>query len=209
MKRILLLSAAFLMLAETGIAAPPGYKLAEAAAASVNGEVIFLSDVEREACFYRCGAVPGQPAAELSYNDARQKLVSDMLVLQEQRKLGLGTVDNAATAAAAAEIESRMKKCSSPCAASVTGKDARELASRRLLVRDFLARSVGVFIDVNDEEVRREIDRRTRAGEPPAELTEEKVRKKLYEDKAAEEIRNWFSRAASKSRIVLPPPAEQ
>ncbi|MBI5574734.1 MAG: hypothetical protein HY896_00030 [Deltaproteobacteria bacterium] len=209
MRRTLLFAAVFLAIAETCIAAPPGYRLIEAAAASVNGEVIFLSDVEREACFSRCGAVPGQPAVELAFADARQRLVSDTLVLQEQKKLGLGGVDNAAIAAAASEIEARMKRCASPCAASVSEKDARELASRRLMVRDFLERSVAVFIDVNEEEVQREIERRSRAGAQPGDLAPEKVRKSLYEAKAADEIRNWFGRAASKSRIVLSPQVER
>lgn len=208
MKKALLLSAFFLAIAKICLAAPPGYRLAEAAAASVNGEVIFLSDVSRESCFYRCGAVSGQPASEVSYADARQKLVSDMLVLQEQKKLGLGTADNSAVASAAAEIESRMRECASPCAAAVSGKEARELAARRLLVRDFLERSVAVFIDVNEEEVRREMEKRKRAGASPADLSEEKIRRILYAEKAAEEIRNWFTRAASKSRIILPPQAE-
>ena len=208
MKRVLLLPAVFLALSGTSLSAPPGYRLVESAAASVNGEVIFLSDVSREACFYRCGAVPGQPAAQVSLSEARQKLVSDTLVLQEQKKLGLGTVDNAAIASEAAEVASRMKKCASPCAAAVSEKEVRDLVARRLLLRDFLARSVAVFIDVNDEEVRREVEMRTRAGAPPGDLSEEKVRKDIYQEKAATEIRNWFTRAASKSRIVLPPLAE-
>lgn len=208
MKRVLLLPAVFLALSGTSLSAPPGYRLMESAAASVNGEVIFLSDVSREACFYRCGAVPGQPAAEMSLSEARQKLVSDTLVLQERKKLDLGTVDNAAIASEAAEAASRMKKCALSCAAAVSEKEVRDLAARRLMVRDFLVRSVAVFIDVNDEEVRREVEKRSRAGASPPDLSEEKVRKDLYQEKAATEIRNWFSRTASKSRIVLPPLAE-
>jgi hypothetical protein len=181
----------------------------EAAAASVNGEVIFLSDVNREQCFYRCGAVAGLPPAEFTFSEIRQKLIADVIVLQEQKKLGLGAADNAAVAAAAEEIESRIRKCSAPCASEITGKDVRELAVRRALVRDFLERSVAVFIDVNDEEVRRETEARKRAGIPPEELAPEKVRKDVYAEKASTEIRNWFNRTTSKARIVISPVGEQ
>lgn len=208
MKRVLLVFALTFSFACACQAAPPGYRLVEAAAASVNGEVIFLSDVTKEACFYRCGAVYGLPAVELSFADVRQRLINDWLVLQEQKKLGLGGVDNAAVEAAGAQIESLMKGCPSPCAAGVTGKDSRELASRRLLVRDFLERGIAVFIDVNDEEVRREIDMRSRAGATGEDLSPEKIRKDLYQEKASAEIRNWFARVASKSRIVLSPQPE-
>ncbi|MBI5419495.1 MAG: hypothetical protein HZA60_05350 [Deltaproteobacteria bacterium] len=189
---------------------PPGYRLVDSVAASVNGEVIFLSEVVREACYYRCGMVPGQAAGEISLAGVREKLIADALVLQEQKKLGLGIVDNAAVAAAAAEVLSRREKCALPCAKGVTGADARDLATRRLLVRDFLSKRVGVFIEVNGEEVKQEIERlRSRGGADAEDLAEEKVRKSLYEQKAASEIRNWFTRATSKSRIVLSPMVEK
>ena len=195
-------------LAETCQGAPSGYRLMEATAASVNGEVIFLSDVSREACFYRCGAVPGQPASEIPLPEARQKLVADVLVLQERVKLGLGGVDNSALATMAAVIESGMKKCLSPCAAAVSGKAARGLADRRLMVREFLEKNIAVFINVTDEDVRKELDVRSRTGAPESELSEAKIRSDLFAEEAAAEIRNWFSRAASKSRIVYSPMAE-
>ncbi len=211
MKRfpVILITAVLLTLAATCRAAPPGYRLMEATAASVNGEVIFLSDVSREACFYRCGAVPGQPASEIPLPEARRKLVSDALVLQERVKLGLGAVDNAALAAMTAVIESGMKKCLSPCAAADSGEAARGLATRRLMVREFLEKNVAVFINVTDEDVRKEMDVRSRAGAPESELSEAKIRSDLFAEEAAAEIRNWFSRAASKSRIVLSPMAGQ
>jgi hypothetical protein len=204
-KRILLSFAVLLALAGAGAAAPEGFRMIESVAASVDGEVIFLSDVEREACFYRCGTVPGQAPRELSLSAAREKLIADTLVLQEQKKLDLGAVDNASLQGAAAEALSRMRTCASPCANAVTGPQVRDLMHRRLLVRDFLERRVAVFIDVNDEEVRKEIEQRSRSGAPPEELSEEKVRKDLFEAEAAAEIRNWFARATSKSRVVLSP----
>lgn len=201
-------AAVVLAFAATCLASPPGYRLLESTAASVNGEVVFLSDVSREACFYRCGAVPGQPAVELPLAEARQKLVADVLVLQEQRKLGLGAVDNAALAAMAADIAARMKRCSSRCADAVSDAEMRDMAHRRLMVRDFLDKSVAVLIDVNDEEVRREMSSRMRAGAPDSDLSEEKIRRDLFSEEAVSEIRNWFARAASKSRIVLSPMEE-
>ena len=187
--------------------APPGYRLIDSVAASVNGEVIFLSEVTREACYYACGMVPGQPAEAISLSRAREKLVADALVLQEQKKLGLGAIDNAAADAAAAEALARRDGCARPCAAEIAAGDARELAVRRLLVRDFLEKRVGVFIEVNDEEVREEILRRRSAG--AAEVPEGKVRSELYAQKAATELRNWFARTTSKSRIVLSPMEEK
>jgi hypothetical protein len=207
-KRVSPLFFALLALSGTCAAGPDGYRVIESAAASVNGEVVFLSDVVREACFYRCGTVPGQAPQEMSLSRAREKLIADTLVLQEARKLGLGTVDNAALASSTAEALSRIGKCASPCAASITEPEVRDLLRRRLLVRDFLERRIAVFLEVNDEEVRREIGQRSRAGAPPEELSEENVRKSIYEEKAAAEIRNWFARSTSKSRIVLSPLSE-
>jgi len=39
--------------------AAEGYRVYESTAASVNGEVLFVSDVARERCFLRCAAMPG------------------------------------------------------------------------------------------------------------------------------------------------------
>lgn len=205
MKRLLPAIAVSVAVAVPCGAAPEGYRRIESVAASVNGEVIFLSEVEQEACFYRCGAVPGQAAQEIPLPAAREKLVADMLVLQEQKKLALGGVDNAAIRGAAAEVLSRMRNCASPCAVNITEADARALLTRRSLVREFLRQRIGVFIEIHEEEVRREIDQRTRSGVSPEERTEENVRRSLYEEKAAAEIRNWFTRTTSKSRIVLSP----
>ncbi len=208
MKRSCLFLCFLFALSGTCAAAPEGYRAIESMAASVNGEVVFLSDVAREACFYRCGTVPGQAPQEMSLSQARDKLIADTLVLQEAEKLGLGTVDNAAILSLAAESLSRTRKCAHACAESVTEAEVRGLVRRRLLVRDFLEKRIAVFIEVNDEEVRRETGQRSRAGAPPAELTEETVRKSLYAEKAATEIRNWFARSTSRSRIVLSPLSE-
>ncbi len=205
MKRTILLICILLTLSGTCAADLDGYRRIDSVAASVNGEVLFLSDVVREACFYRCGTVPEQAPQEMSLSRAREKLIADTLVLQEAKKLGLGAVDNEALASSTAEALSRTRKCTSPCAASLTETEVRELLSRWLLVRDFLERRIAIFIEVNDGEVRRETAQRSRAGLPPEELSEEKVRKSLSEEKAAVEIRNWFARSTSKSRIVLSP----
>lgn len=196
---------AFLMLSGTAAGDPGGYRLIESAAASVNGEVIFLSDVVREACFYRCGMAPGQAAREMTLSRAREKLIADVLVLQEQRKLGLGGADNATLADAVAQAVSRKAECPSPCAADLSDAEVRDFVQRGVLVRDFMEKRVAVFIEVNDEEVRRDIVSRTRAGAGPEDLQEEKVRRDLFEEKVASGVQSWFARAASKSRIVLSP----
>ena len=48
-----------------------GYRVYESTAASVNGEVLFVSDVAREACFLRCAAMPGTEEEILSAREAR------------------------------------------------------------------------------------------------------------------------------------------
>ncbi len=189
---------------------PAGYRLAESAAASVNGEVIFLSDVVREACFYRCGLVSGSPEAEVSLARARDRLIADTLVLQEQRKLGLGAVDNAALAASAAEGAARLAACASPCARTIDGQALRDFFQRKALVKEFLARRLAVFVEVSDEDVQREIEKnRSRGDAKPQDLDAEAVRRALMEQRTATAIRNWYERTASKSRILLSPMAEQ
>lgn len=186
--------------------ADDGFRLFDATAASVNGEVIFLSDVDREACFYRCGAFPGDDPVRMTPTQARDKLVADTLVLQEQKTLGLGALDNEALADAAAGTSSRLAACADPCARTVDADAAREFAARRLIVREFLSKRISVFVEVSDEEVDLEIHRRGGLGETrPGDLSRDKVREELSREKAAREIGNWYERAASKSRILLSP----
>lgn len=194
----------------TAAGEPPGYRLAESAAASVNGEVIFLSDVVREACFLRCGLDSGRPASDVSLARARERLIADTLVLQEQRKLGLGAVDNAALSSSAAEDAARLAACPSPCARTVDARAVRDFVQRKALVKDFLARRLAVFVEVGDEDVQREIEKlRSRGDAKPQDLEADKVRRALVEQKTAAAIRNWYERTASKSRIMLSPMAEQ
>ena len=186
--------------------ADDGFRLFDATAASVNGEVIFLSDVDREACFYRCGAFPGDDPAPMTRAQARDKLVADALVLQEQKKLGLGVLDNAALGDAASATSARLAACADPCGRTVGADAAREFAARRLIVREFLSKRIAVFVEVSDEEVDLEIRRRESRGDArPGDPSREKVRQDLTREKAAREIGNWYERAASKSRILLSP----
>jgi hypothetical protein len=194
----------------TEAAGPKGYLLYEATAATVNGEVIFLSDLDREVCLKACGAFPGDEPIGVSLPEARDGLIADILVRQEEEKLGLGTVDNAVLQATAAEALDIMGACPTPCAREISDGQVRDYAARKLLVREFLRNRVSVFVDVNEEEVEREIQRRaSRTGRSPGEIPEGAVRKELLDEKAAREIRNWFDRATSKSRILLSPLEER
>lgn len=186
--------------------ADDGLRLVDATAASVNGEVIFLSDVNREACLYRCGAFPGDDPVPMTLAQARDRLIADTLVLQEQKKLGLGAPDNAALVEAAAGTASRLAGCADPCGRAAGGEAAREFAARRLAVREFLSKRISVFVEVSDEDVAGEVDRRkARDGAPAGDLSPEAIRGELFREKASREIRNWYERAASKSRIMLSP----
>lgn len=200
----------FLFPGGTEAGGPKGYLLYEATAATVNGEVIFLSDLDREACLKACGAFPGDEAVGLSLPEARDGLIADILVRQEEEKLGLGTVDNAVLQEMAAGALDIMGACPTPCAREISDGQIRDYAARKLLVREFLRNRVSVFVDVNEEEVEREIQRRaSRTGRSPGEIPEGAVRKELLDLKAAREIRNWFERATSKSRILLSPLEER
>lgn len=189
---------------------PGGYRLLEAAAASVNGEVIFLSDVEREVCFYRCGAYPGDAPLAVDLAGARDRHIATVLVLQEQRRLALGEADDAVLQETFARARARMAGCFDPCA-SRTGEEAlRGFIGRRLLAEDFFKKRISVFVDVSEEEIRIEKERRLSQGEgTPEETADEAVRGDLLREKTAREIGNWFSRAATQSRILLAPLEEQ
>jgi hypothetical protein len=184
------------------------YRVYETTAASVNGEVLFVSDVAREACFLGCAAMPGAEAETLSLLQARERLVLDTLALQEQRKLLLGAVDNAALEGYAREAESRMAVCPSPCKQEISPPVIREWIRRKLLIRDFFNRRVAVFVEVKGDDVRKEIARRSAAGND-VKATREEVRKEMLDERIAQEVRNWQTRAASKSRIILSPMEER
>ena len=187
-----------------------GFRLFDAMAATVNGEVLFLSGVIREACLSKCGVFPGDEPVDLSLSASRDRLIADALVMHEQEKLELGAVDNAALREAAARAWDILERCPSSCAKEILPGQIRDYVERRLLVRDFLLKRVSLFVDVNEEEAQREIQRRaSRLGTSPAEISEGTVRKELLEEKAAREIRNWFDRATSKSRILLSPLEER
>lgn len=187
-----------------------GYRLYEAAAAAVNGEVLFLSDLGRRACLLECGAFPGDEPEGLPLSEVRDRLIRETLVLQEEEKLGLGGIDNTAVGEAAAAALVRMGACASPCAKEIGPDEVRSYVEKRLLTREFLRKRVSVFVEVTDEEVQREIQRRvSREGVAPEALPEEAVRREIREEKTAREIRNWLDRVTSKSRIVLSPLEEK
>lgn len=185
--------------------AAEGYRVYESTAASVNGEVLFVSDVVREACFLGCAAMPGSVEETLSLREARDRLILDTLALQEQRKLLLGAVDNGTMEGYAREAESRMAACSSPCKREIAPAGTREWIRRKLLLRDFFNRRVAVFVDVKRDDVRKEHARRSSSPDNAAVPTREEVREEMLEARIAEEIRNWQTRAASKSRVILSP----
>jgi len=201
------LIAAFLLQTH-GAFALEGYRVYESTAASVNGEVLFLSDMTREACFLRCAAMPGSEPESLTPEEVRNRLIADTLVLQEQRKLALGQVDNAVLSAYGKEALERMAACGSSCKAGIGPAETRDWVMRKLLVREFFSQRVAVFVEVKDEDVARETRRRV-AAEGDSGVTEDQVREELQEAKVAEEVRNWFNRAASKARIVLSPMEEK
>lgn len=200
--------AAMFLLAAPGASALDGYRVYESTAASVNGEVLFLSDVAREDCFRRCAAMPGSDPEVLTLREARDRLIADVLVLQEQKKLALGQVDNATLSAYAAEAVARMAACGSSCRADIRPEEIRSWVERKLVIRDFFNRRVGMFVEVSDEDVEREIRRRTAAG-GSADPTADQVREEMLDAKVTQEVRNWYGRTASKSRIVLSPLGEQ
>ena len=194
-----------LLLSPGAARAVEGYRVYESTAASLNGEVLFVSEVVREACFLRCAAMPGTREEDRTLPEARNRLILDTLALQEQRKLLLGAVDNASLERTAREAESRMSACPHPCKLEITPGETREWIRRKLLIRDFFERRVAVFVEVKDEDVRKELARRTSAPGKGVEPSLEEVRDELRAARIAEEIRNWQSRAASKSRLILSP----
>jgi len=198
-----------LFLSPAAARADEGYRIYESTAASVNGEVLFVSDVAREACFLRCAAMPGTGEEVLSPRGARDRLVLDTLALQEQGKLLLGTVDNVTLTGSAREAESRMTACSSPCKREILPGETREWIRRKLLLRDFFDRRVAVFVEVKDDDVRKELARRSSAPGKGAEASLEQVRSEMLDARIALEIRNWQSRAASKSKLILSPLEER
>jgi hypothetical protein len=185
--------------------AADGYRIYESTAAAVNGEVLFLSDIAREACFYRCAAFPGSQEEILSAVETRDRLILDTLALQEQKKLLLGTVDNSVWDGYARGADSRMAVCASSCRREITREQTREWIRRKLLIRDFFNRRVAVFVEVKDDEVRKELERRSAAPGTGAKPTEEQVRDEMLDERIRQEIRNWQNRAASKSRLILSP----
>jgi hypothetical protein len=191
---------------------PPGagraaevYRVYESSAALVNGEVLFVSDVVQEACFLGCAAMHGTGKEILSLREARDRLILDTLALQEQRKLLLGAVDNVTLEEYAREAESRMAACSSPCRREIATGETREWIRRKLLIRDFFDRRVAVFVDVKSDDVEKELARRSSAPGSGPKPTLEQVRKEMLDERIAQEIRNWETRTASKSRVILSP----
>ena len=194
-----------LFLSPAAARAAEAYRVYESTAASVNGEVLFVSDVAREACFLRCAAMPGAGEEILSIPGARDRLILDTLALQEQGKLLLGTVDNVTLERVAREAESRMAACPSPCGREISPGETREWIRRKLLLRDFFTRRVAVFVEVKEDDVRKELARRSSVPGNTAEPTLEQVRDEMRDARIAQEIRNWETRAASKSRLILSP----
>ncbi|MBP2675382.1 MAG: hypothetical protein H6Q84_2222 [Deltaproteobacteria bacterium] len=209
MNRRVLLLLLLPALVPPGAHADEGYRLYEGMAASVNKEVLFLSDVLREQCFHRCATMPGSGEEALSLREARDRLISDTLALQEQKKLALGQVDNAVLADQAREAVRRTEGCPSSCREGISPREVSVWVERKLLIRDFLRRRIGAFIEIDIDDARKEYQHRLSQGEAAPGLTVEKVRQELLEEKIGREVRNWYDRAASKSSIALSPLEER
>jgi hypothetical protein len=194
-----------LFLPSGAVRAAEGYRVYESSAGTVNGEVLFVSDVVQEACFLGCAAMHGTGMEILSLREARDRLILDTLALQEQRKLLLGAPDNVTLEEYAREAESRMAACSSPCGREIAAGETREWIRRKLLIRDFFNRRVAVFVDVKSDDVEKELARRSSVHGSGPKPTLEQVRKEMLDERIAQEIRNWESRTASKSRVILSP----
>ncbi len=183
-----------------------GYRLYESTVASVNGEVLFRSGLLREECLVRCGAFPGEEPTDPSLKEVRERLIREILVLQEERKLGLAQVDNAVLRETADAAAARLKACAHPCAGAIDPADLLDFVRSRLVIREFLRKRVVAFVEVSEDEVRREIERRVVRGEIPREsASEEAIRADLFAEKEARAVRNWYDRLTSKSKIVLSP----
>jgi hypothetical protein len=200
-----LLRLLFLLLFPAAACADEAYRIFESTAASVNGEVLFVSEVAREACFLRCAAMPGTSEEILSAPEVRDRLILDTLALQEQRKLLLGAVDNTELDRCTLEADTRVAACPSECKRGIASREIREWVRRKLLLRDFYSRRVAVFVEVKDDDVRKELARRSSSSDPGAVLPWDRLRAEMLEARIAQEIRNWQSRAASKSRLILSP----
>lgn len=192
--------------AGNGSAVPEGYRLFESTAAFVNGRILFRSDLLRESCLLRCAAFPGDLPADLSLEEVRERRIREILVLQEEAKLGLVSVDNAALQELSGSAEARMRTCAAPCARAIDSSAVNDFIRRRLVIREFLRKRVAVFVDVSEDDVRREIRRRVSRGERSREsASEETIREELFAGKEARAVRNWYDRVASKSKIVRSP----
>ncbi len=206
---LLLLSLLSAVLTPLPARSAEGFRLYEATAATVNKEVLFLSDVLRERCLLGCGAAPDGGAEPLSLEGARERLISDTLAMQEHEKLALGQVDNGVLEERVREALARAAGCDSPCGRDVSPAEIGKWVERKLLVLDFLRRRVGAFLEVKDEDVKKELQRRSAEGTAAPGLSEETVRRELLEERIAKEVRNWRARAASKATITLSPLEEK
>jgi len=182
-----------------------GFIYFEGTAATVNREVLFHSDILFEQCLLQCGVLPEDQAHEHSLAKIREQLIMDMLALQEQEKLALGQLDNVVLAEQVRKAEAKLASCESPCRKNISVERLAKWVERKLLIRDFMHDRVGIFVDVSEEDVRRELEHREAHGESVAGLSTEDVRREILEEKIAEEIRNWHMRAVSKATITLSP----
>ena len=181
----------------------------EGTAATVNKEVIFLSDLFFEQCLLRCGVLPESLAEELSLHEVRERLITDMMALQEREKLVLGQVDDVELAEQVRKAEAKLALCESSCGRSISGVWLAKWVERKLVIRGFLHDRVGIFVDVSEEDVRKELERMAAHTGTAAGLSADEVRRKIKEEKIAKEVRNWRMRAASKATITLSPLEEK
>ena len=186
-----------------------GFLYFEGTAATVNKEVLFYSDVIFEQCMLRCGALPEERAEDLPLSEIRERLIGDMLALQEQEKLALGYVDNVALAEQVQKAEAKLTLCESPCRQNIAEERLTKWVERKLIIRDFLHDRVGIFIDVSEEDVRRELERMASYGESAIGFSAEEMKLDIRKEKIAREVRNWRMRAASKATITLSPLEEK
>ena len=204
MKRfVFLFSLSFLLLLRTA-SSSDDFIYFEGSAATVNKEVIFFSEIVFEQCLLRCGALPETHQKEFSLSETRERLIEEMLAIQEHEKLGLGQIDNVVFAEQLAEVEAKLASCGSTCRQDISEERLAKWLERKLVIRNFLYNRVELFVDVSEEDVRKELDRRAHGGFA-ADLSADEVRQEIREEKIARETQNWRTRAASRATITLSP----
>ena len=200
--------------AGAGSAAPPQPRTVDQVAATVNGDVITLSDVRWFIQYRRIPLPDDTEARRALYLDTLRQIIEQKLIAAESVQTPGIQVSSEEVSGRVAAYRSQFPDeaafLDNLASMEMTVEDLRELVRRQLSVLKFVKLRFEPFIIVLPDEIREyyeeqllpELEKGGREA-PPAASLEEQIRQILTLEKTNDEVDKWVRSAIEKAKVEI------